>query len=63
VRLQEAHDIPEVIVVAVAQYQSIEGRAIDAQQIDVADQRLRGKAEVHENVARLAAPLGFGVHR
>src|SRR3546814_13894584 len=44
-------------------FRSIEPGRVDAEQVYVVEQRLRGEAKVHQDVARLGAAPGFHVHR
>src|SRR5882724_669707 len=52
-----------MIVMAVAQHEGVEGRRIDAQKLEVVEQRLRREAEVDKHVPHLGSAPGFDVHR
>src|SRR5882757_4528421 len=60
---QKAGKSAEMIIMSVAQYESVELGWVDAQQISVVDERFRREAEVHENVSCLRPSPGFNVHR
>src|SRR5262249_34450033 len=60
---KEARQPAEMIVVAVAKHEGVEARGIDAQKLEIAEQRPRREAEVAQQVAHLGTPPRFDMHR
>src|SRR5262249_25975055 len=60
---QETRQTAEMIIVAVAQHEGVEARRIDAQKFKVVEERVRGEAEIDNQVAHLGATVRFDMHR
>src|SRR6266436_4278460 len=52
-----------MIIMTMAQHETIEHRRVDAEEVDVVDQRLGREAEIDEKIPCLRSPSGFDVHR
>ena len=61
--LQKPDESAKVVIVTMAQHESIQFSWVNGQQTGVVVECFRRETEVHQKVARLTTTLGLGMHR